>query len=340
VKRLAVLLLVCPILQDPKETGTSLKGTPFTVVDAKVTPLAIDGRNVVVPIALDGNALLVVESGVLRRVAVPALKEDRQLPLTGTPWGMAMSKAGLAVGIGQELVLIDPATLAVRKRIEAKGMTKLAASPASMVLFATDGSDELRAVDGDKGAMKSFSARAIMKDANTARVKKNATGAPLGFWQAISLAPDGRTLFVMSFGTPHRFSVTGTDLKYEEIGPKLDGVLDVSDPTYIAVCCARPAKDTGITLQQGTLIYHGDFQKPVLVLHAAPSSYGRCAAFDPTRGLILVGGGTGLVTYDATGLRGKEYPFGEQEDVVQVLLTPAGAVVRTQKRILWMELPR
>src|SRR5262245_9064171 len=87
----------------------------------------------------DGNAFFALDAqGTLRRIAWPGNVEERRLPTNLPAASLALSRAGLLVSFpsAEEVWVVDPTTLEVKKRMSAPGVQRVSATPAGDVAFA------------------------------------------------------------------------------------------------------------------------------------------------------------------------------------------------------------
>lgn len=254
--RISTLVLTLPLLagiatvaspaQDapkPKATGVDLLGEPATISDAVVCKIPIEGGNLVRQIVWseDGSFVYLLDSaGLLRKIAYPACKEERQLVIQKKCTCLARSKDAILVASKDagEVLVIDPATLNIRKRIPCPGVFELAASPDLAIAYAfADPPSTCIVLDVAAGKVAKTIMPAKLEEQFGKKIRKQADSGRLAFFYSATVAPGGKEFYCSSWQCIHRFRISGTDLVYEEVGPKIaDSYYFVisSDGTYLA----------------------------------------------------------------------------------------------------------
>jgi hypothetical protein len=342
---------------EPVVTKKPLAGERRTIDDARVTTLSLDGEQAL-PCLLwssDGKSFYLLErGGLLRKIGVPELVEERQFLVNKSCTWMDRSAEGLVVavpGAGQVWVF-DPDTLCVKARIDLKAariapdaVEWVASAPTLNVAVAIDRSDQACVVGlGSGRVVRSLPRGLIESPAESVRAHPSSR-FPVQLDHP-AFTPDGKYLFVVSLETLHRFRLSGTEFVYEERGPRLGGGLlrlDISpDGLYVAMRAGsesypgHPGGGTSVAYVYRTT----DLQVPV-VAFTAPDVW-QALGFDRAAGRVYtctVDGklaihapdGTVERTYSVAGL-------GERGH--QVLVAPVGRklLLLTIKHLYWVEL--
>ncbi len=333
----------------PMETGTALKKETIEVVDAKVTPLDIEGRGRILSVLLspDGKYLYLLETpGIVRKIVVESLVEERQFDTRNNCSMLRLSKEGLLVmanGI-QELWILDLKTLDCRKKIAVAAVSGMGASPRLSEVF-VNRNRNLAVVDLRKAS--------IVKEYTTqnfrnARIRRHKDGVILSGFDHPTVTPDGKYLFCEGFECLHRFGISGTTLRYEEMGPRIGQngrrIEVSSDSKYVCLPSGGGnynVKDHPQIGSYGTYIYKvTDLLRPVISLSsgAYPTSMG----FDKAARLLYTQNHSNqLITFSVTGVKQKEYSW-KGGSTRQILVHPDGykLFVLTESGIFWVELPK
>ncbi|MBI2901238.1 MAG: trypsin-like peptidase domain-containing protein [Planctomycetes bacterium] len=341
----------------PVETGELLAGEKKTVVDATATRIKLDGKTVIPNLRWsgDGKFVFVLEqNGVVRKIAVPEFKEERQFRIGRRCGWIDRSKEGLLVLVTdlQELWVLDDGTLSVKKKIAVGTASLVVSSPALSAAFAAGARDTLSAVDVKAGKVaKEHSAYKISKEQGK-RIRKHTEGVVLSEFGLPAVTPDGKYLFCVGFECLHRFKIgsNGLDLTYEEMGPRIGQNpwrIEISaDSKY--VCLPSGGGNYNVSDHPkigsyGTYIYKvTDLLMPVISISSG--AYPRTLAFDKDAGrLYAQSHECQLITFTVKGLKEKEYPLtGRGDTVRQFLLAPGGSklLVLTDSHLTWVELPK
>lgn len=333
-------------------TGTSLSGQEFASEFFRSVRLSLEPGGVEPCISWTGDgtaALLLDQSGLIRRVSIPDLKEERRLKSSRRCSGLARSKAGLVVHCVelQELWVLDERTLEIVKRIPAPQVTAWTASPASTKAYATRfGQQVLDAIDLVKGTVTSWEYKKF--EVQDAQLKRNERSGPLRMeFAQLAATADGKYILVASSsGTLHRLRIEESGLVYEEAGPGFaaGGRLQVSaDSKYVTL--ARPeghALLPGMARVEGcaTMIFKvEDLQKPVIVLTTARGA--SVIAFDrEARRIHTAEDGKILIAFNPQGERVLELPSGPGSPPRQFLAHPSGnrLLLLNGAGLYWVEL--
>ena len=156
-----------PGTTDGKPVAAKIK--PVVVGTVLAGPYRVEGGATVVPLrGIDGDRILpcmqwseggkyvylLGSRGVLRKLSVPQLKEERRVNLGQPCQWMARSKAGLAVALMAEkgMWIVDEDTLEVKNQFEVRHVESVACSPGSAVGYlAVHSSYHLKIMDLETG---------------------------------------------------------------------------------------------------------------------------------------------------------------------------------------------
>jgi hypothetical protein len=338
----------------PVDTGEILKGEAKTVVDATVWPIKVDSRNTIPSMqwSEDGKILFTLETrGLVRRISTETFTEERQLLIGRKCNWMDRSKDGLLVLVQdlQEIWVLDEEKLTVKKKIPCGKSMRMTASPATGIAFAGNGRDELTAVDTSSGkSVREFNAFKINADQGK-KIKRHKDGVVLSEFGMPTLTPDGKYLFCVGFECLHRFKVSGNDLVYEEMGPRIGQNpqrIEISpDSKYVAL----PSGGGNYNISDhpqigsyGTYVYRvSDLQMPIMSISSG--AYPRTLQFDRQAGLVYAENHERcLITFTPKGLKEKEYQIEGSGEPRQFLVHPQGKklLILSEPGLFWVELAK
>jgi hypothetical protein len=332
----------------------SLVRSTEAVVDATVQVLDLPARHIAPDFAWsrDARYLFMVDvQGTLRKISVPDLSESALVTLEEQVNALALCSTGILLALPdrQEVWVIDEDALEVTRRIAVGPIAQLASSPELPVAFVTRGSDssEITVVDTEGGSVsRVVSAAALARDARDRIDRHPDAKALISGFAHLRVSGDGRFLFAISGHSLHRFRIVRDTLEYEAVSaPLVAGRLFLSpDSQYVGVH-ARPGEAVGhpVDRASGYFVYRiDDFSRPLVGLPRV--NYGGLS-FDPAAGLLYVGIGGGVGTYDTTGAPLKEYrlpPVGGRRGLPHTLLThPAGhqLLAHSDDILTWFTFP-
>jgi hypothetical protein len=347
---LAVTLAAAAGAQDPapKEVNQALKGETANAGGFSVTELKVPADNLV-PRMLwadaAGSAVILVEkSGLVRRVTVPAFAETLRVDLQRKCSGAALSAEGLLLALPneQQVWVLDPAKLTVKRKIAVTSVSDVAASPKTAVGVAV-GAKVLHTLDLKKGKATPFQPgpQVTVKD-----------------YENPVMTADGA--FVLARGSNGnailRFKLTKAgalvaDAMSEEVGTGvIHNGLQVS-PDGKLVCLpsgggnTRGLKGHPEVGTYATYVYPiGTLNKPAFVLEAG--GYPSAVGFDPAAKLVYAQNvDFPLIAFSMTGVKKKEFGFDTADraaSVRQFLPHPDGSklLVLSSRRLVWAELPK
>jgi hypothetical protein len=270
--------------------------------------------------APDGKSFYALEkSGALRKIELDGFRETLKLELkTPCSW-MTESAEGIVVAanVAQEVYVVDPATLTVKRKIAAPRAGMVASAPGLSVAFVSS---------QDRGAGGMLSVLDLTKGELVRQyTARDLTTKHIGFDEPTA-TPDGRYLFTRGgIEQLHRFKIDGTNLTYEESSARIaqnGQAIEVSpDSKWVALPSGggnygpRP---------YSTFIYSvTNLSGPALTVQGG--AYPRALGFDPILGLVYAqNSGNPLIIFTAKGLKLKEVPLRGTGDVRQFVTHPAG----------------
>ena len=323
----------------PEETDELVAGAEFKCLDAQCHKLSLEPTLRIPNLLWDEgheHFFVLSESGVLRKIAYPELREVAKLDLESKCKWIEMSKEGLCVlntGL-QDLVLVDPDSLQPLKKFAIGEAEHFAASPASSVAYVSTGRcRRLNLIDLSNGKqLGSFTGQDF-------------DGADKRVYQfcAPALSPDGNFLFCVDSECMVRFRVRGNSLIYEEKGPRIGSnarkIVISPDSGYVAL-----PSGGGNGKGYKTYVYSVDDIKD-RVLAAEGGAYPRTIAFDKTAKMIYgQKSGVELLTFNSKGLISKSYDLVKRghSDTTHLLVHPDGfqVIVLTAHDIYVVKLPK
>jgi S1-C subfamily serine protease len=344
---------------EPVVTQKSLAGERRTLDDARLTALRIDSEKAL-PCLLwsaDGKFFYLLErEGLLRKVGVPELVEERQFLINKSCAWMDRSAEGLVVavpGAGQVWVF-DADTLAVKARIDLKeariapeGLEWVVSAPTLNVAVAMDRYSQACLLGLGSGRVVRSLPRVLIEPKGESVRAHPSSFAPTELKHP-AFTPDGKYLFAVSVDTLNRFRLNGTEFAYEERGPRLTAGLqrlEISpDGLYVAMRAGterypgHPAGGMNVAYVYRT----SDLQIPVMAV-TAPDGW-QALGFDRAAGCVYTCSMKGnFAVHASDGAVRKTYAeAGLGERGHQILVAPAGRklLLLTDKHLQWVEFDR
>jgi hypothetical protein len=315
-------------LPDSRECRAALAGPRRSLEGGfVVTPVRTDDAVDTIGLCWAANAdafLALSRSGRLHRIADSSLEELRRLDIGQGCGQLTMSGEGLLVTLPrlEEVWVIDPDSLAVRRRIGVAGLRAVVSGPDLAIAFAFardgDGDSPLR-IDLTTGLV---SAVALFQASDGAgNVQAHNFRNP-------ALTADGRFMFAAG-ATPVRYRVEEDRLTFETADMRaqsrsLETVISSDGRWVSAASHVYPADD---------------LNRPAFSLPATATAVG----FDTAGQRVFVSSRDHLLTiYDLTGRRGPTAALPDRHaSVRQLLVHPAGAgvLLRTDIGVLRVETP-
>ncbi len=334
-------------------SGKALFGDPFEVGDAVVRTVDLSAKGVIAkPLhSADGKVLFILsQTGQLHQIALPAGTETQVLDLHEQTTCFAQSRDGVLVYLPRtkELVLIDSHTLTIMHRIPLPQCDAIAASAGSHLVYATCGAD-CTLIDASKGqTLKHITANSL-ETVYGSRIKKHPQGASLFEFAGPALTPDGHYLLCQSNSCLVRFRCDGTDLVYEEMGPRVGrpggNWLQISeDGSYVALSSGGSSGDiTDHPKVAGDVFYVysvANLQRPASTIMSGYVP--QALAFDKAAAQIYTNNNQQqLLVFTTQGAKGKEYRFTKEGQTRQLVAFPDGfqVLVMTDEDLFWVSLP-
>jgi hypothetical protein len=331
------------IAPTPAVTGIDLTGDTETVDDAKMVQLDVDNVEIVDAVfSADGKfAYVLQKDGLLRKVAVPSLKEDRQTNLASACAGMGMTRRGLAIYVNsaQEIWLLDPATLEVKHRVPLPGVLKMATATGLTSLLVSKGPKDLELIDPiTEKIISKYTPEQVGGD----------NGVAINF-DRFTISPDGKEIFCTSAESICELGLSESNITFIAAGPKIgadpQGIIVSPDSRYVAMPCkngnatlpGQPRTDFATYVFKIT-----DLQKPVMTIESGNSP--RLLAFDfPARQIYAQNNQKQLIVYSPAGDKIKDYVFNRDKDATsqKFLVHPTGRclMILTGGKLDWVTLP-
>ena len=342
----------------PDEKKISLAGEERAVKDIKVTPIDLPGESVLgcMQWSPDGkNVFILSNDGVLRKIAYPSLQQELVLETGGKGGWMQLCKFGVLVGIESlgQIWLIDGNTLEVKRRFAAPGVGPFgftSALKSTAVYVSDDHAQKLIMINIETGTpIKEFSARAL-QDEFGETIKKHPDSVALTDLAFPTMSPDGQYIFCEGFECLHRFKVSGENLIYEEMGPRIgsnvQSIFVDPESRYVAMPSGGGNGSPEGHPEAGsyvTFVYRvTDLSRPVIALGGG--AYPRCIALDKaSKNVYLNNYDDHLMIFTPKGLKQQGYVLTEDSDEVrQFLVHPDGGklLLLTESALMNVEIPR
>jgi hypothetical protein len=341
---LAALSATAAPTPEGRDTSVDLKDTSGQVDDLTVTPLKLSAKELVPTLVwgdAKGTVLFALEAGgVVRRISVPEFKETRRLDVERKCSSLAVCAEGLLVTVSdaQEVWVLDPDKLTVKRKIDVPSAKQTASALGLSVAF-TSGKDELYVLDVKAGKAAPYK-------------PKEKVSNLIGYNNPV-VTPDGKYLFTAgNFEQMLRFGIANGALKFEEESQRIAqgqivaGIQVSPDSKYVCY----PAGGGNYSGLKGhpdvkpysTYVYPVDnVNKPAFTLEQG--AYPGVVGFDPEGKRIYAQNFEHpLQVFSATGVKKKEYNFGNAKDVRQYLVHPGGnrLLLLTDMDLSWIELPK
>ncbi len=308
----------------PFETGTSVAGTSIEILDAKVTKLLVGGRTSVgqAVILPDGKAFAMVEkSGIVRRISLPDLREERQFVIGKDCSWITRTRSGLAVMVPglQECWILDEVKLAVKRKIPVGDKTKGggAASSVNLVAGSAGSGGAIVVVNTADGKLLRTHLARDFSDKPSPKARRHKAAGSCHDFGGYVVESGGEHLYCSSGGSLHRYRIeSGGGLALEESGPPVassssdGGPVLSADSKWIAVegqSTPRAPEIPGLP-QGGSYVFRtSDLQEPVTTV-----PQGVVLGFDRETGRILGRPRNGFfATWDTKGNLLKRYNLPE-----------------------------
>ncbi len=318
----------------PKETKVPVAGAEYDLTGLNARAIKVEniaGRPVW---SRDGDALYIVTTGgSVRRVTFPDFVETHRLFTAVKCRSVCVTKSFLVVLLDAgELLILDPDSLSVIRRVAIIHATEVSGSPALENVFVTAG-DSVHVVDALKG-------RAVSQLKFTQN-RSRSTGRG-------TVTPDGKYLFTQHKGTVRRYRIEGESLRMEQGGFVTGGnpqeLCVCADSKHVALPCGggNRGRYSGFAgLNYGTYLFSvDDLELPRTGI--ASGAYPRTVDVDPKTGdvytqnsenMLLVFGSSGSQLSQHRGILG--------DSTQRFVVHPKGGslIVQMEKVTLWVKLP-
>jgi hypothetical protein len=317
-------------MPDSRERRTPLAGPCRTLPGGfAVTPVQTEDAGEIVGLCWTANAdafLALSRSGRLQRIADPSLAELRRLDIGQECSQLTMSGEGLLASLRrlQEIWVIDPDSLSVRRRIGVAGLQEVVTGPNLAVAFAfarenTEAGVPLR-IDLTTGVVSAVDL-----------FEADGAGDALAHqFRAPALTADGRLLFALS----------GSDIpvRYRVEDDRL--TLDSTDRRPESVAATTTISPDGRWVSVAGRVYPvDDLNRPAFDLPSTATAVG----FDTAGRRVFVSAQAQMLSvYDLAGRRGPAAGWPDRPAPVrQLLVNPNGesVLLRTDSGVLRVEVP-
>lgn len=320
--------------QEPKQTNASLKGKRQKVDDITLTTLDVPAKEMTASLLWGDSKGSVVyaldKAGLVRRITVPDFTETHKLDIgKGCEW-LSMSSQGLVVTVSssQEIWLVDPQNLQVKKKIPATTVKQAVSAPNLSVAYVSNGK-ALATVDLVKGKI-------------SAAIK--------GEFESLAVTAGGGYLLTGSDKITRSKILKGGTLKFEETGPAIasgrrgSGLMVSPDGQWVCLPTGG-GNVTGLPLHPPvknypTFIYPvKNLKKPDFALELG--GYPEVVGFDPVAKLVFAqNADSPFIVCNTGGVKQKEYRLKNVRDVRQYLPHPDGRqlLLLSASQLAWIEL--
>jgi hypothetical protein len=295
-----------------------------------VTPVQLDDAAETIGFCWSANAdafLTLSQSGRLRRIADPSLQEVRRLDIGQECSQLTTSGEGVLITLQrlQEIWVIDPESLAVRRRIGVAGLSEVVSGPDLAIALAfayenVDGGTPVR-IDLTTG---------VQSGVTLFQTTDGAGNAPAHVFRSPVLTEDGRFLFA-GRGNPLRYRVEDDRLTFEAAD------LQPRRGSWRAKTIVSP---DGRWLGAGGNVYStADLNRPEFDLPETTTA----AGFDQAGRRVFVSSPHQMLAiFDLAGRRGPVAAWPDQPAAArQLLVHPSGegVLLRTDIGVLRVEAP-
>lgn len=336
--------------------GKELLGEVKEVVDAKVRTIDLPVATLIPQLLWleDAEFLLAADNGgTLYELAVPSFKLTRKVDFHRNLSWIEMSRQGLLVVVNQlqEIWVLDPENMTVKGRIAVAGVDRVASSPTSDVAFGISKQrpNEMSIID-----LKKFKVAQVVSTRKYVgeygnRIRRHPDSGILSDFRLPTVSPDGKYFFCVGSGSLHRFAIKGTELVYEEMGPRIGSNpqrIEISaDSRYVALPSGggngRPTGHFPCGSYCTYIYKTTDLYKPVAAVSSG--AYPLSLGFDKAGSMIYAQNHDHqLITFTPAGVKQKEYVLSTDGDSVrQLLVHPRGRslLVETERNLFLVQLP-
>ncbi len=342
------------VIKDPVSGSGDFLGTKRTLDNLSVMEASLPSAQAITSMLFSSDSKFIYiseKNGTVRKISIPGFLEDRRLETGERISGLEFSKSGLLLALNelQEIWILDPATLKVKSRINVPNLDQIASSPSLSLAYATPGSvTVLYVIDLISGTILKQYEVGKVNSAQGASIRKHLQGVNLNSFAWIKVTPDGKYLFCSGYEALHRFQIRGSDIVYEEMGPKLSGsgpIVISPDSMYVSLVggSGRNISDHP-KIEYGSYIYKvSDISTPVLSIETGMIQ--KAIGFDKIAGRIYSqNNDKQLLIFNTKGVREKEYAISRYQGdrVRSFAVYPLGSklLVLTDGRLYWVEIQK
>jgi hypothetical protein len=356
-------------LPEPTAPKALLKPEPTEKLrDLQITKLLTSDAALIGDLcwSVDGKAFFALDdTGTLRRISLsnPPIEEKR-LELGRPANGLAMSKEGLVVALAkmEEVWVIHPETLAIKKRISAPGLQRVVAAPTSSFAYAAAKVKSTAAPAPPQPLQKRFGPQVVVPQAPSIKdgiiVLDLVAGNPVRQYEHSSknaaVSPDGKYLFAEGgIEQLARYRLRNGEVALDDESPKLaanaSGIFVSPDSRY--VCMAAPTGNYPLNPNDNLPLYMihifktGDLSSAAFSVNVGEAP--RTIGFDPQVGCVFAhNNDKQFMEFAETGVKTLELNLRDADRLAneprQFLVHPAGfrLLVRTEHTIYQIDLPR
>jgi sugar lactone lactonase YvrE len=324
-----------PVGPEPKTTGAALGGNKTQVVDLSITELQVKAPKAprAMCLSADGKSFYFAEeTGLVRRISFDGLKEEVQVDVERNVGWMSVSAEGLVVTLPdvQEVWLLDGQTLKLKRKTSVASLVRAVSAPPLSAAFATSKNGTVGAID--------------LKSGNVVRQLRNQDfpGTLIGF-DLPAVSADGKFFFGLGFETLHKFSISGTNLRYlessERIAQGRTEAIEVSNDGA-SVCVPSGGGNYGAGAYSVYLYSAASLKKSTTI---TPNAYPIAVAWDDKANAIYAQNfEQQLIVFNQNGVRKKDYKIPNIGETRQFLVYPEGGklLLLAEKKLLAIELPK
>ncbi len=324
----------------PRVTNEELGRAPHKVRGAEVTKLDVKDPVDVIWSADARFAYVLEKAGVIHKVTVNGLVEERRLDVGDACSAIARSAAGLVVAVaGKEEVWLLDDDLNVKRRVVSPKVKLLVASPATPYAYASPANEDLQAIDLTTGTARAIQGKEFEDDGGPDQHVR------VAFW-LMSLTPDGSRLFVEGDNVGlMRFKVRGQRLTYDGASPVQAGnphEIDISgDSQYVAIPSGGGNYIEGQPkTHYATYVFAADdITRPAAVIESG--AYPQSLGFDGvTHTIYAQNFQEPLMLFSGSGEKGKSYKVVKGGTTSRFVVHPAGRrLFMIDNGLYWVTLP-
>ncbi len=308
----------------------------------------------------DGRSIFLIHrEKMVRKVAVPSMQEERNVTFPGDCFDMALSGAGLIVTSleTEAIYVLDPDSLALRRKIPVPGLVHLAVSNAHPLAAVTGRQGEyghgalLTLINLETGRVLNEYGVGYFVGERARGARIHERGRLPSNYQNVRMSPDGQQVYIRSEDCIHRFRIQGERLEYEEAGPALGA--HRTDPRVEASGYAPFLSTTGSDSEikghppSCMHFYRAtNLQSPEVSIEVTQLLRG--LALDSTARRVYTAQGGELHAWSMNGRKIRSYGISAAweatdrvGDICSLSVHPGGRrlLTETVRKLLWVEMP-